>query len=274
MKWSASIALLNEEHNVQGMMESIMDQSIRPSRVLAFDDGSTDRTGEMLDDMEGVTVSHGPPHLPQHSHPDFIKRRFDLLMAALPGMDYSVSMDADVRFERNYIERVTDRMKSDGAVIASGTNPECPAAQHTEQAMVVDAKWARERRPHQCALNFLCAEAADDGRLCALYKDISFSTTRPFREDYEGDVERLRGANQRQRGMAWYWALYHLVRSRRWSWWMGYVSYRGHKLPKYHAEWCNSFILAQKKKRLGIRQDVLIERDSAIYIALGRRHGS
>ena len=274
MKWAAFLTLRNEEHNIDGVMASIMDQSARPSRILVFDDGSTDRTGEMLDGMTGVTVSHGPPHPPQHSHPDFIARRFGLMKAALPGMDYVVCVDADVRLEPRYVERVTHRMELDGAAIASGADPSHYTMRPIEQGMVIDAKWVRGRHMlHQYALNFLCAEAADDGRSCAVYRDIAFSTSRTFGVNYGANIEWLRGANQRQRGMAWYWALYMLVRGRKWSWWRGYVSYRGHKLPAYHGKWCNDFLMAQQKRKLGLKQDMIIDKNSATYIVPRSQHG-
>ena len=273
MKWAAFLTLRNEEHTIDGVMASIMDQSARPSRILVFDDGSTDRTGEMLDGMDGVTVSHGPPHPPQHSHPDFIARRFALMKAALPGMDYVVNVDADVRLELRYVERVMLRMKRDGAAIASGANPRHYTMTPTEQGLVMDAGWVRSRqRLHPCALNFLWAEAADDGRPCAVYRDITFGTSRMFGVNYGANVERLRGANQRQRGMAWHWALYTLIRGRKWSWWRGYVSYRGHKLPAYHGKWCNDFLMAQQKRKLGLKQDMIIDKNSATYIAKTSRY--
>ena len=274
IKWAATIVLRNEEDNVDGVIASLMNQSVKPSAIFAFDDGSTDRTGKMLDGMEGVTVTHGTPHPPQHSHSDFIARRFNLMKAALPGMDYVLNIDADMRLERKYMERITRRMKRDGATVASGMDPGRYTMSPTEQGIVIDAKWAMGlQRLHPCALNFLWAEAVEDGRPCAVYHDIEIGTLRTLGSNYGPNVERLRGANQRQRGLAWHWALYTLVRGHRWSWWLGFVSYKGQRLPAYHGKWYNALLAAQKKRRFGLKQDMIMDGDSATYLVPGSRHG-
>ncbi|MEO9295515.1 MAG: glycosyltransferase family A protein [Nitrososphaera sp.] len=108
------------ERTVAQVMESLLAQTHRPSKIIAVNDGSADRTGEILDQY-------------QKKHPGLVEvintgsttrdyKRIPLLwnMSLRKGYDYHMIAAGDVSFAPDYAEKILLAMKDREMVICSG----------------------------------------------------------------------------------------------------------------------------------------------------------
>ncbi|MDP2659672.1 MAG: glycosyltransferase family 2 protein, partial [Dehalococcoidia bacterium] len=62
---SVIVPARNEETNIRGCLQSVLDQGYQPIQVIVVDDNSTDGTGRILEQLAsgtaGVMVVHGRP---------------------------------------------------------------------------------------------------------------------------------------------------------------------------------------------------------------------
>jgi glycosyltransferase involved in cell wall biosynthesis len=108
------------ERTVGKVMDSLLAQTYRPSKIIAVNDGSADRTGEILDQY-------------QKKHPGTVEvintgsttrdyKRIPLLwnMSLRKGYDYHMIAAGDVSFAPDYSEKVLSAMQDRETVICSG----------------------------------------------------------------------------------------------------------------------------------------------------------
>ncbi|RZU00784.1 glycosyltransferase family 2 protein [Rivibacter subsaxonicus] len=108
----------DEESFIARTVASVLGQTHRPLRWLIVDDGSTDRTAQIVREMMGGVdwidvVSTGSTRRRLGSAE---VEAFSLGLAALdPELDYEfvVKLDGDVELEPDYFERVVGRMQAD-----------------------------------------------------------------------------------------------------------------------------------------------------------------
>ena len=81
MRWAAFCMARNEERYITDAVRCILAQTIPPEIFLVHDDGSTDRTGEMLDGMTGVIVSHESSCESGYYTRLYVEKRTDLMHA-------------------------------------------------------------------------------------------------------------------------------------------------------------------------------------------------
>ena len=116
MKWNAFIMARNEEKNIRRMIESIKNQKPRPpGKIFVIQDGSTDSTGKILDDVEGLDVEHVKPHPPSLGAGFWIKQN-KVMWRAEKGADYILCMGGDTQIQESYVHNIIERMKRDGVV--------------------------------------------------------------------------------------------------------------------------------------------------------------
>ena len=72
--------------------------------------------------------------------------------------------------------------------------------------------------------------------------------------------------HQRMYGLSFWWALAVYLRHRKWSFFWGYVSYKGDKLPKQHGQYMNRQFIASVKRKLGLKQQLLLDTKIRIFI--------
>jgi glycosyltransferase involved in cell wall biosynthesis len=101
--------------------------------VLVIDDGSTDRTGDLLNDLSGVRVL---THAENRGYGKSLADAFG--HAASRAYDWLITMDADEQHEASYLPRFMHAALSDRADVISGTR--------YSQGWVVDASVPPDRR--------------------------------------------------------------------------------------------------------------------------------
>src|ERR1043165_7880124 len=107
----------NEEALISKTIQSVCEQTLRPVRWIIVDDGSTDRTAEIV---QSYAVRHDwieLVHRPKDADRSFAAQvhafnaGFDRVKAA----DYEVigNLDADVSFDRDYLEFLMQKFAQD-----------------------------------------------------------------------------------------------------------------------------------------------------------------
>ena len=125
-KWSAVIIAYNEQDNIRKTVQSLLDQSIPPYRVVVVDDGSTDDTPRILSTLP-VDVKHT-----HHSGSRYIHKTITIPEVRNVGLrevvndpvDYLYSGDADIIIPPRYCEEIMTHAERHGAVVAGGIEPD------------------------------------------------------------------------------------------------------------------------------------------------------
>ena len=245
----------NEEPYMADAMRCVLEQTIPPERFLVHDDGSTDRTGEILDGMDGLTVSHGVAHESGHHTKSYVERRTGLMYAAIvsPEVDYVINVDADTRIPPDYVERMTANMAADGVMVAGGTD----TGGHggilpVESGMVVDAAWVRRRSPRPPFDYEIAMYSVLDGHPTVKYSDISLTYTRPSGAGFTRADRMRAGGQMRAYNISFPLALFRTVRNRNATALWGYLSYRGPKKDPALREWMRLYQRQRLRMKLGL----------------------
>jgi poly-beta-1,6-N-acetyl-D-glucosamine synthase len=126
MKYIVISPVRDEEKHVQRTLESMGRQSVKPVRWIIVDDGSRDRTAEILDRYEQkagfvsvVRNRGGQVRQPGAA----VVRAFNRGFKEARGLEYEfiVKLDCDLSFEDDYFERLLEQFVADPKLgIASG----------------------------------------------------------------------------------------------------------------------------------------------------------
>ena len=103
-------------------MESLLNQTIRPYRIVVVDDGSTDATPDILREMP-VDVKRLPIHGDKHDvYYDTLHdiRNAGLVVVRDDPVDWVYSGDADITLPPKYCETIMNQAEKCGAYIGAG----------------------------------------------------------------------------------------------------------------------------------------------------------
>ena len=117
MKYYIIIPTYNEEKFIALTLQSLVDQSVLPSKVVVVNDGSTDKTEEIIQTfvkkhsfISLVNKTSEAIHLPGSK----VIQAFEKGLEALDdNYDFIVKADADLIFPSNYFETICKHFKSD-----------------------------------------------------------------------------------------------------------------------------------------------------------------
>jgi poly-beta-1,6-N-acetyl-D-glucosamine synthase len=125
MKYILITAARNEGSFIKKTLDSVVTQTALPERWIIVDDGSTDRTAEIV---ESYTKRH--PWIQLLRRPRRVDRNFaGKVQAVTAGLDQARSLefeiignlDADISFEPDYMEFLLQRLSEDGELGVAGT---------------------------------------------------------------------------------------------------------------------------------------------------------
>ena len=267
MKWGAFMTAYNEEDIIAKTISCIRDQTVKPGSIHILDDGSTDSTGQLLDSMTDVTVTHLSPHPPHLASAEIMGNRDRLMRAASVNMDYVINVDADLHIPSNYMELITDRMKSDGVMVACGVDRDDPRIIPPEPGLVVDVKWLHS---HDVLPKFpacdLAVQSLVDGYPSAMYKDVPRRHLRKIGTHYNKAVWRRKGETMRMYGIMLPVILYNSVRWRSLNLLRGYLSYEKKRSPPYFQKWFKDYHTQRLKTKLGLYSWMFRTTDTALFL--------
>lgn len=121
MNLNVIVLAWNEEKVLAECLRSILYQSLEPGKVIVLDDGSTDKTPQIIDDFCAVFYTIYPIHRSRedanHKYTRALKEATKLID---PEFDYLAIVDADTVLENHYFEKVLSRLKRDPSIGLTG----------------------------------------------------------------------------------------------------------------------------------------------------------
>ena len=116
IKYIAITPARDEEEFLPDMIDSMVTQTIRPSKWIIIDDGSEDRTAAIVDAAAAQHPWIEPRHLPRgrkrEPGGESVIMRF-LTKEVWNGAEYIVRFDSDLLFDTDYIERLLNEFARD-----------------------------------------------------------------------------------------------------------------------------------------------------------------
>ncbi len=121
MKYVVVSSAYNEEKYIEGMIKSVLGQSIKPEQLILINDGSTDNTFQIAK-KHGIfihTINTEKRLWKFYSMVRALNRGFKFALKYNP--DYILKVDSDGILPIDYAERILERMEKDKKIgIASG----------------------------------------------------------------------------------------------------------------------------------------------------------
>ncbi len=115
----------NEERNIERTLKSVVAQTVLPLRWVIVDDGSTDRTIEILAPYAATHPWIQIVRQPRRAERNFAGKAEAVKMglSAMQELSFEIvgNLDADVSFEPNYMEFVLNKFSSDPRLGIAGT---------------------------------------------------------------------------------------------------------------------------------------------------------
>jgi biofilm PGA synthesis N-glycosyltransferase PgaC len=115
----------NEEANLGRTIESVVRQTLTPARWIIVDDGSTDRTAEIVRPFLEKYAWMELHEMPRHRDRSFGAKAhcFNVAYGGLGDLDYDVigNLDADITFDPDYLEFLMGKFAEDRQLGVAGT---------------------------------------------------------------------------------------------------------------------------------------------------------
>ena len=264
MDWCAALMIRNEERMISETIECIRAQTIPPARILVFDDGSVDKTGEIVDAMEDVEVLHIRRHSSDLSSDNYDKKRSNLVKNACRDVDYAVYVDGDTSLSSRYVEDITKEMKSANCVLACGIDPSEPQLVPPESGLVIDARWHVIHSPPFPA-SIMCAWANADGYAVATFRQIFLQYRRKTGTNYTPASVTHLGGQMKRSGVYFPHVVWKAARMRSFYIIKGYLAYAGEQYPEHVLDWHKMLFRERIKEKFGFSKR-LCRTTKAFYI--------
>ena len=123
MKYVAVTMAYNEECYIEDTIKSVLGQTIPPDLYLIINDGSTDKTQEILEKYPVTSIIIDEPRyfLPTANMYRAITRGIDKVTQLVPDWDFLVKVDSDSRISENYVaDLICNMQKQPNLGISSG----------------------------------------------------------------------------------------------------------------------------------------------------------
>lgn len=150
MSYAVVTPARNEAESLPRLADSLLTQSLSPSRWVVVENGSTDSTPQTLDALRGTVPFLVAVSLPRDEVRAYAGHVGRALQAAIPHItplpEIVVSVDADVTFPTDHFERLLERFAGDETLgIASGTCLEEVDGEWKERHVTGDHVWGAAR---------------------------------------------------------------------------------------------------------------------------------
>ena len=114
----------NEEKIITKTLECIINQKLKPYRIIVINDGSKDKTGEIVSKFSSVELINRPPRDESYLAKKELAGTINLGLEKLQNdqkCQYVCIIGSDILYSENYLYEIVSRMKKNpNLVIASG----------------------------------------------------------------------------------------------------------------------------------------------------------
>jgi len=124
-KVAVIIIAKNEEKLIGKTIESLLDQSLKPYRIIVVDDGSTDKTSDIAARYTGIEI------IKRKNREEFLQTKKELAETTNVGLSrlsddlsckFVMKLDADIVLPKNYLSEIIKRMEDNPKLaVCSGT---------------------------------------------------------------------------------------------------------------------------------------------------------
>lgn len=203
--YSAVIIARNEESHIRKTVESLLNQTIKPYRIVVVDDGSTDATPDILKEMP-VDVKRLPAHADSHRvYYDTLSKIRNAGLSAVRDdpVDWVYSGDADIILPKAYCETIMKHADQCGAYIGAGIERGKLDQLPMEGCCMIKHGWLRGEGMHlQWESAWLCVKALAAGHntMVRYADDCIVTSQRPTGATYTLARRYLHGALMRKMG--------------------------------------------------------------------------
>ena len=125
MKYVLVTPARNEERFIAKTLESMVAQTMPPERWVIVDDGSTDKTSEIVQRYAGLYPWIQLVRLPQHADRSFAGkvRAFNAGLERIKTLEFEVigNLDADLSFDPDYLQLLMGKFSEDPRLGVAGT---------------------------------------------------------------------------------------------------------------------------------------------------------
>lgn len=165
----------NEQNLIGKTISSIMNQSVKPYRVIVIDDRSDDETAKVATDAGAEVIS-----VPESIERERIyfkslskKRDYGLRILLDDSVDWIYSGDADMILPPRYCETLTDHADKHGAYVCAGIEPKRYDLLPMEGCQMFRLGWVRDHNIHMNYESiYMCCQALATGHATiASYRD-------------------------------------------------------------------------------------------------------
>ena len=121
-KVSIIIPVYNEERDIEDCINSLKKQTYKRVEIIIVDDGSTDKTLNILKKFKKITIIRG-----EHKGPGFSRN----LGSKTAEGEILIFIDADMTFDKNYIKNLIEPFMNNPEII--GTTHDLEIATNTQK---------------------------------------------------------------------------------------------------------------------------------------------
>ncbi len=115
----------NEEQHIERTIQSVVSQTLLPLKWIIVNDGSTDRTAEIVDQYTRAHAWIERHDMPVHRDRSFAAKAycFNAAFERVKGLDYNVigNLDADLSFDDDYLKFLMSKFAEDPELGVAGT---------------------------------------------------------------------------------------------------------------------------------------------------------
>ena len=268
--WSAFSVVRNEEKHIQDVIDSIQAQDPPPLRILVANHGSTDQTGEILNSINGIKVTHHKPIKQTYLPKEFFEIRNNLFKEASSGVDYVMCVDGDTVIPNSYVNDIVERMRRDNVVIACGQDPSNKVSLVVESPSIVDAKWLAKfchpTRTTSMNTSTLLVHASLTGFRTAVYADIPVEYKRKISANSNHLVIQSHGRQFKQNGFSFWYVLVVAIKRRNLHYINGYITTKRRSDDGQMILWWKKYQHERVFGKLGMSCSLLKNTDTAVYV--------
>ena len=260
----------NEEKHIRDVISAIQAQDPPPCRILVANHGSTDRTGKILDSINGIEVTHHKSSTQTYLPREYFKIRNNLFREACKTADYVMCVDGDTVIPNSYVNDVIKRMRRDGSVIACGQDPNNKVTLAVESPAIVDVGWLTKFhhpvRTSSMNTSALLVHASLTGFRTAVYTDIPVKYMRRILGNSNSKIIEEHGSQLKRNGISFWYVFLMAVKRRDFRYISGYIATKKASEDSQVTSWWNRY---QREKVFGriVRNCTLLKNtDTARYV--------
>ncbi|MDH3677826.1 MAG: glycosyltransferase family 2 protein [Nitrosopumilus sp.] len=210
----------NEEKFISKTIDSLINQKLKPHRIIVVDDGSDDKTSEIALQYKNVEV------IKRKNRKEFLQTKKELAETTNVGLEklrddisceFVMKLDADITLPKNYISDIITKMESNPKIaVSSGVIEGEHYVTPRGAGRVVRMDFWRKiglRYPVNYGFEgYLLVKAMSMGYQVKVFNDLIFQTLRKTGSDYNPKLYYYYGLGMKSTGYTFVFALHRILK--------------------------------------------------------------